>query len=217
MVRGTKGKHRSALLAVALSKALDIPCWLPTFSGTRTWIECKRHWFIPLFTDELWQEVGLSDLVSTAERLMKGPLPPSYPPAKQEADKNQPVDEEVEVEMVKASEEEPEAEVKVKEEAAEVPEAKDGPSPAPSCRRTCRRQLKGRTRRRRARRRSRHHQWHQRRTRTRRRTDPGSRSPDRLGQPRPKSTANSPDVRTHPRRSLYNGAVIRRLDLIEDK
>lgn len=128
MVRGTKGKHRSALLAAALSKALDIPCWLPTFSGTRTWTECKRHWFIPLFTDELWQEVGLSDLISTAERLMKGPLPPSYPPAQQEADENQPVDEEVEVEMVKASEEEPD-EVK-EEEAAEVPEAKDGPSPA---------------------------------------------------------------------------------------
>lgn len=126
MVRGTKGKHRSALLAAALSKALDIPCWLPTFSGTRTWIECKRHWFIPLFTDELWQEVGLSDLVSTAERLMKGPLPPSYPPAKQEADKKG----DEEVEMVKASEEEPD-EVK-EEEAAEVPEAKDGPSPAPS-------------------------------------------------------------------------------------
>ena len=130
MVRGTKGKHRSALLAVALSKALDIPCWLPTFSGTRTWIECKRHWFIPLFTDELWQEVGLSDLISTAERLMKGPLPPSYPPAQQEADENQPVDEEVEVEMVKASEEEQEADAEVKEEEAEVPEAKDGPSPA---------------------------------------------------------------------------------------
>lgn len=127
MVRGTKGKHRSALLAAALSRALDIPCWLPTFSGTRTWTECKRHWFVPNFTDELWQEVGLSDLVSTAERLMKGPLPPSYPPA-QEADQNG----DEEVEMVTVKEDEPD-QVKEEEEAApEVPEEKDGPSPAPS-------------------------------------------------------------------------------------